>query len=295
MSSESHSPNSSTARLVEVTATFGRMEAFANDLVTDQIKKFGAHTRPELAFLLNVVDEGDEVFDIGGHIGTFAIPLAQKVGPTGRVLVVEASPANFTLLRHNIARLAPDTHVCLLNLIVAPPGQLYALREDAENSGAHVFVPASCKEAVAVSSTSLDALCDNNFTPRVVKIDIEGWEALVLSQAPVLLASRPIIYAEVNDRQLQRIGSSTELLDRTLRENGYRLFRNVGERNAGHDRFVIAELTTLATGGDFFDVLAVHRYDERLVRVTEKLGWSAQFHKFSALAKHFGYFLKIRP
>ena len=69
------------------------MEAFANDLVTNQIKKFGAHTRPELAFLLSVVDEGDAVFDIGGHIGTFAIPLAQKVGPSGRVLVVEPSPS----------------------------------------------------------------------------------------------------------------------------------------------------------------------------------------------------------
>ena len=100
------------------------MEAFANDLVTNQIKKFGAHTRPELAFLLSVVDEGDAVFDIGGHIGTFAIPLAQKVGPSGRVLVVEPSPSNFTLLSRNITRLAPD-NVSLINAIIAPPGRLY--------------------------------------------------------------------------------------------------------------------------------------------------------------------------
>ena len=157
-----------------------------------------------------------------------------------------------------------------------------------------MFVPASTNEPTAVSSATLDAICDTNFTPRVVKIDIEGWEACALSQAPLLLASRPIIYAEVSDKQLQRNGSSAEVLDRLLRENGYRLFKNVGSRNARHDRFVVTELTTLAAGGDFFDVLAVHRYDERLVRLTNRLGWSAHLHKASVFAKYLGSVLKIR-
>jgi hypothetical protein len=49
----------------------------------------------------------------------------------------------------------------------------------------------------------------------------------------------------------------------------YRLFRNVGERNANHDNFVVAELTSLQEGGEFFDVLAIHRDDHRL----EDLPW----------------------
>jgi hypothetical protein len=66
------------SNIIEMDAMFGTVYAFADDLVTDQMISFGAHTRPELAFLMSVVQSGDTVFDIGGHIGTFAIPLAQK-------------------------------------------------------------------------------------------------------------------------------------------------------------------------------------------------------------------------
>ena len=273
------------AGLVEVDATFGRMEAFANDLATSHIKKFGAHARPELAFLLSMVDEGDAVFDIGGHIGTFAIPLAQKVGPRGRVLVVEASPANFALLGRNIARLAPSTPVSLVNMIVAPRGQRYALREDPDNTGAHTVFPVSGSEAIAVPTTTLDDLCTSYFTPCVVKIDIEGWEARALSEATRLLASCPIIYAEISHRHLRLAGSSIELLDRLLRDNGYRLFRNIGARNAAHDRFLVTELTTLAEGGDFFDVLAVHSGDDRLMRIINQIKWAAHRTKLLTFAR----------
>jgi FkbM family methyltransferase len=264
--------DSPVAGLVEVDATFGRIETFVNDVATNQIKKFGAHTRPELAFLLSVVSDGDAVFDIGGHIGTFAIPLAQKVGPRGRVLVVEASPATFAVLDRNIARSAHDTCISLLNVLVAPPGQLYALHENGTNFAANFFMPTDVNDAAAVPGTTLDALCETHFIPRVVKIDIEGWEAHALSHAPLLLASRPIIYAEVCDQHLRRNGSSPDELDRLLRENDYRLFRNVGERNARHDRFVVAEFTKLAEGGDFFDVLAIHSDDQRLARMVSRPG-----------------------
>jgi hypothetical protein len=35
-------------------------------------------------------------------------------------------------------------------------------------------------------------------------------------------------------------------------------------RNASSDAFEIRELAHLGEGGDFFDVLAIHRLDERL-------------------------------
>jgi hypothetical protein len=77
---------------IKVTAIFGTVVAFKDDLITQQIIRFGAHTRPELAFLLNIINPRDKVFDIGAHIGTFAIPIAAKVGSQGRVLAVEGDP-----------------------------------------------------------------------------------------------------------------------------------------------------------------------------------------------------------
>ncbi len=207
------------------------------------------------------------MFDIGGHIGTFAIPLAQKVGPHGRVLVVEGSPEILALLRRNIARVVPGSRVAAVNFLLAPDGQSYALREVATNSGASFFEPVDGPGGVDVPCTTLDALSEAHFVPRIIKLDVEGWEAWALSQSSLLLAARPIIYAEVNDALLRKNGSSSEVLDRRLRDCGYRLFTNVGARNARDDKFEVMELKALGAGGDFFDVLALHRDDDRLARL----------------------------
>ena len=253
--------------LIEVDSIFGRIEAFENDLVTDQIVAFGAHTRPELAFLLTFVDAGDSVFDLGAHIGSFAIPLAQKIGPRGRILVVEGLPETFVVLERNMRRLVPSGGAALVNVLIASASQRYAAQTPQGNTGANFFAPTVGDEGVAVPATTLDALCNAHFFPRIVKIDLEGFEVFALEGGRELLARRPIIYAEVADQLLRRCGASVAQLDALLQGHGYRYFRNVGDRNAAHDRFIVAELPTRAAGGDFFDVLAIHRDDERLGRV----------------------------
>ena len=45
-------------------AIFGRIETYEGDLVTQQIIEFGAHTRPELAFLLSFIEPSDYVYDL---------------------------------------------------------------------------------------------------------------------------------------------------------------------------------------------------------------------------------------
>ena|SRR5882762_11839595 len=51
---------------------------------------------PAFAWLLAVIAPGDQVLDVGAHIGTFALP-ASAAEPT--VTAVGASPWNATLLR----------------------------------------------------------------------------------------------------------------------------------------------------------------------------------------------------
>src|SRR5580704_756724 len=95
-------PEPGTAALTEIDTIFGPILAFENDFITNQILKFGAHTRPEIAFLLSVVEAGDAVFDLGAHIGTYAIALAGKIGRSGKLLAVEASAESFALLERNL-------------------------------------------------------------------------------------------------------------------------------------------------------------------------------------------------
>ena len=264
-------PDSAARALIEVDAMFGRIEAFADDLITDQIIAFGAHTRPELALLLSMVDAGDSVFDLGGHIGSFAVPLAQKAGASGRIVVVEGLAETCAVLERNMRRLGGGASITVVNALIAPPFSAYDARTPTGNTGATYFEPSTALPAAETPTTTLDALGQAFFYPRILKIDLEGFEEYALSGAPQLLAGRPVIYAEVAGQLLQRNGSGVDRLDAILSANGYRYFRNIGERNAAHDRFTVVELRRLQDGGEFFDVLAVHRDDERLSRVLNRL------------------------
>jgi FkbM family methyltransferase len=251
-------------KLVEVDAIFGRINAFQHDLITDQIIEFGAHTRPELAFFLNIVRPGDLVFDIGGHIGTFSIPIAQRIGKDGRVLVVEGNNQNFDVLCGNLARLGLE-NALPVEYMIGMKGRAYVSYTRDRNTGASYFQPSVENNGTAAST--LDELAALYFIPRVMKLDIEGMEAISLRSAENILLRRPIIYLEVAEELLAKQGSTAAEIDGLLRPLGYRFFHNVGDRNGAHDKFQVQELSSLQDGGDFFDALAVHKEDDRLANV----------------------------
>jgi hypothetical protein len=144
--------------------------------------------------------------------------------------------------------------------VIGSPREQYCFQRADKNTGAHFFTATER----GIPGVRLDELIEMQFIPRVVKIDIEGLEAVALRDAQNLLLARPILYIEVAEHLLRRNSSSIEELDALLRRFGYRFFRNVGDRNGAHDDFVANELDRLSEGGGFFDVLAIHRYDIRL-------------------------------
>lgn len=249
--------------VIEVETVYGPILAFENDFITKQIVKFGAHTRTEIAFLRSIVRPGDFVFDLGAHIGTYTIPLAQKAGPTGKILAIEGRQENFRLLERNLKSSGLEADVTALNALIAHPGRHYGVHTPEGNSGGTYFVPVAAG-GVSTAAVNVDRLCKRFFVPNIVKLDIEGGEVAALAGSRLLRRERPVIYAEVNGQLLNLQGTSIGEFDELLRGDGYRLFRNVGERHAAHDRFVVAELSALPTNLNNFDVMAVHESDERL-------------------------------
>ena len=236
------------------------MFAFPDDLVTRHLTDFGAHTRPELAFLLSVVREGDRIFDLGAHIGTFTVPLAKRVGPSGRVLAIEGVAETCALAMRNVALNDVADRVQIRNVIVASPGTYEAVGA-AGNTGATFFRESSTGVDAAVT---LDELVAETFVPDVLKIDLEGLEARVLLPSLMVRERKPVMYVEVSPALLERAGASVDVLARFFDSAGYRMFRNVGARNAVSDSFDVAKLRRLEDGGLFFDVLAIHQGDPRL-------------------------------
>jgi hypothetical protein len=120
------------------------------------------------------------------------------------------------------------------------------------------------EDADPVAVVTLDELCRRYFVPRVIKIDIEGGELSAFAESSVLQCARPIVYAEINRKKLELQGASNGEMETLFRGAGYRLFQNIGERQATHDNFVVVELDDWPTNKSNFDVLAIHSEDPRL-------------------------------
>lgn len=261
-------PRNSPIDLEIVPAIHGRFLCFKNDLVTTQIKQYGAHTRNEIAFLLSVVRAGDSVVDCGAHIGTFAVPLAQKAGAGGRVLAIEADPVNYSLLQVNTHLNSVSDRVRPLNVAIGREGETgSATRGDGNNTGSTRFV---LGDGPIKFASLARIMAENGFTePELIKIDIEGMEGIVLDDiAPILARSRPAIYFEVAPTWKAH-GTEPREAGRQLSALGYRLFRNVGSRNSSNDNFDVLEFSEIADDS-LFDCLALGRESDRLIALKSR-------------------------
>jgi FkbM family methyltransferase len=247
-----------SASEARVSTPNGGFRAMAGDLITNQLVDFGAHTRNELAMVLEHIGEADVCVDIGAHIGTYAIPIAQKLGPKGRLLAVEGSGAIYELLQANVCENGLIHKIETVQAIVGDGSGRRLRRVDVEgNTGAGYYVGDEQADLAALDAYAL--LCAKGFArPDFIKVDIEGMELVALrSLAPLVSRHRPKLYIEVVAEQLARFGASLADLQAYLSEFDYRFYRNTGERNSSNDRFEKTELRNLEDGGGFFDLLAL--------------------------------------
>lgn len=260
--------------VVLVDSIFGPMLAYEDDLITSQLHEFGAHTRNELALLRTFVDEGDVVYDVGAHIGTFSLPLAGATGSAGRVISIEPDPGHFRLLAKNLESRSLAGHGSPLNVAIADMPGRYARQAIPRNSGATYFAPdPSVGETSAMRLDDVPAAIGETRPASVIKIDAEGMELSVLQSASTLIArDQPVLYMEISADQFARYGVTVHQVGDLLRRWGYRLFRNQGDRNSGHDRFDLVELPEVSAGGEFFDLLAIPHSHDKLARAIRLAG-----------------------
>lgn len=214
-----------------------------------------------LALLDALVRPSDRVLDVGAQLGYVTGHLASLVGATGRVLSFEPDPNALARLRRGVEAnglaqvsvmpMAASDRDGELVLHVSPVvGWSTAVR------GTHLgdLVP------VTVRAARLDTLRDEGVIEgpiRLVKIDVEGYEANVLDGMQRLLAEdRPYVVLEVNPELLTPAGHRpADVLERLVR-HGYvlhRLEEPAGLLDGGRVRLVPMEVGTEV---GFCDVLA---------------------------------------
>lgn len=203
-----------------------------------------------LSIVVETIRPGDIVWDVGANIGLFAFAAAARAGTSGRVLCLEADTWNVTLLRRSAAT-QPDTSAPVEVLPAAVSDAIgvatfeIAKRNRATNAlqGMGSSQTGGVRETQLVPTVTLDFLANHFPLPRVLKIDVEGAEALVLAGADGVLSSHPTIACEVSAK-------NSDSVRKLLSGKGYVLF----DADAPLPRKPLDEGTT-------FNILAVHAPD----------------------------------
>lgn len=179
---------------------------------------------PLLALAAEVVTPGAIVWDIGANIGLFSFAAAVRAGSTGQVIAVEADTYNVGLLRRS-SGIQPATSAKITVLPVAISDKVgiasfqIASRSRSTNAieGYGTSQMGGVHETQVVPTMTLDLLAEFLPMPDVIKIDVEGAEALVLGGAERVLASHPVLVCEVAD-------SNAEVVGDALAPFGYRFY-----------------------------------------------------------------------
>lgn len=257
------------AGLDEVTTDIGTFVLPAGDLITRQLREFGAHQRGDLNALLALVRDDDIVFDIGAHVGTFAIPIACHLGAAGRVVAFEGHPDTFRLLAHNVElNKVGDKAEAHRTLLGAPDSLPRSPVLHAENTGGTWFRHASVADRDTVPTVTLDSwneARENPVPPTFIKLDVEGGELAVLQGAErTISAYRPLLMVEVANVQLERQGVVVRQLDRWFTDHDYDLFVSTGARNTTAPDYRLESLESLIGYDEHvFDVIAVPKDSDR--------------------------------
>ena len=182
---------------IAATATrYGRMAYYVDDQYIGYcLERYGEYSEAEPALWRKLIKPGDIALDIGANIGALTLPLAEMVGPEGRVHAFEPHLQNHMLLQNNCyghANVEVWNDALGSEVTFADAPRLETLPHT--NYGGIEF---SQSQTGMAQVMPLDHL--SFWRVDFMKIDVEGWEIDVIHGAMLTInRDRPLMYVEVD-------------------------------------------------------------------------------------------------
>ncbi len=209
----------------------------------------------EAAFLRRCLRPGDVVIDVGANVGLTTLAASRAVGDSGKVIAVEPHPRIFSYLQGNVA-LNEVRNVSTHNVALgSQEGTLHLsdMRADDQN-----FI-ASGGRGIEIPVRRLDDLPIEGPRVAMLKIDVEGYEKLVLEGATATLARTQCVYFESWDQHFARYGYRSVDLVRSLSERGFQVFRL-------HETEQLSAISSDHSSSEIENLVALRGTDEFLRR-----------------------------
>ncbi|MDP9422836.1 MAG: FkbM family methyltransferase [Pseudomonadota bacterium] len=213
------------AGLVLARNRFGLLAIQEDDVAA--IAYYSSGDLPEpgtVAVIERLLEPGDSFVDIGANVGAHTLVAARHVGPSGKVIAVEPMPVTARTLETTVAingvsRIV-DVHECALG---AAPGR--ASMFPGKTSGhSSMLQLEQAGEPVQVEVKRGSQLIGRR-KPRLIKIDVEGWELDVLEGIGSSLESAKVsLIVECSPVHIRRRGSSPQAWLERLRQTGMKIW-----------------------------------------------------------------------
>lgn len=144
------------------------------NLIEDALLVYAQYNRLELDFLRDGTPEGGTFVDLGANVGLYSLPLAHKVGPSGRVLAVDANSDIVDALAFN-ANASGFDHVDIACVAVGEKDKQVRL-EIRKNDHAIVETHEDPDGDIKMMPL-MDIVAQHNISSiDALKADIEGYE-----------------------------------------------------------------------------------------------------------------------
>ena len=175
------------------------MQVVLPEVVSEVLYTYGLFDEDVTNMVLQAVQPGDVVLDIGAHFGYFTLLLSHMVGSAGRVLAFEPTPSTFEVLGCNTLG---RSNVEIFNLAAGDADARleimdFGLKYCAWNTLAtEARMPQLAQNGTAkriqVGVVALDAfLAARHVQPDFIKIDAENFEAAVVQGLAETLRLKP--------------------------------------------------------------------------------------------------------
>ena len=195
------------------------------------------------------VTPGSTVIDVGANVGFFSRRFARWVREGGRVLAIEPAPDNYRALERAMARGNTATRVEVIQAVATEsPGTRY-LELNPYHPGDHKIGD----EGLEVAAVTVDGLMAERSWPPVslIKLDVQGAEYQVLSGSrETIQRFHPVLFMEVDDEALRRLGSSAEEVLTLTTDQGYSI--HMLEKRGVSEPLTLEEALGMVEKGDTY-------------------------------------------
>ena len=199
---------------------------FHSDYMFSDFRNWSSAHNQGFSALIEACTGKSCVLDIGAHIGNTVMPISRVVSKGATVHAFEPSIRNRLMLETHLSLNSIDNVVVIDSVLGDQVATDVHFSQHKRVSGMNSLAKKTDHdiwENLVVNMTTIDEYCrQQQCIPDVIKIDVEGAEAMVWAGArETLKAQRPIIFMSVHPRQLIQLDSSVMALRDMIEELNY--------------------------------------------------------------------------